>query len=96
MRVDFGRQQFRSDLEQQHLRLIRVVRTFAAAVVLAGIGALIITTVPAQDGRWIEAMTWSGAANSHARSGATIDERAQSQPTLDPALSVVDGVVQHG
>jgi hypothetical protein len=46
MRIDWKRQYSLSDDEQQLLRLIRVARVFAAALVIGGIGAVAVTSDP--------------------------------------------------
>lgn len=46
MRIDWNEQSSLSDDEQRLLRLIRVARVFAAALVIGGIGAVAVTGDP--------------------------------------------------
>jgi len=104
MRVDFSKQQFSPDVEQQYIRLIRVVRTFIASIVIASIGAVLVYSWPASEGHWVDGIDWDVKATSHAATrGATpghsdpvIRAKLDADSSPDPALNSVEGVVHHG
>lgn len=105
MRVDFSKQQFGPGVEQQYIRLVRVVRTFFAMIITAGIGALMVYSWPATEGHWVDGLGWQVKATSH---GAARDAAKPPQPQAviraqldaasspDPALNSTEGVVHHG
>ncbi len=104
MRVDFSKQQFSPDVEQQYIRLMRVVRTFIASIVIASIGAVLVYAWPASEGHWVDGLDWDVKATSHAstrdatpeHSDRVIRAKLDADSSPDPALNSVEGVVHHG
>jgi len=104
MRVDFSKQQFSPAVEQQYIRLMRVVRTFIASIVIASIGAVLVYAWPASEGHWVDGFDWDVKATSHAatrdatpgHSDRVLRAKLDADSSPDPALNSVEGVVHHG
>jgi len=104
MRVDFSKQQFGPGVEQQYIRLVRVVRTFFATLAIAAIGALMVYSWPASEGHWVDGFGWQVRATAHAAARSTglpqqqavIRAQLDAASSPDPALNSLEGVVHHG
>jgi len=104
MRVDFSKQQFGPGVEEQYVRLVRVVRTFFATIITAAIGALMVYSWPASEGHWVDGFGWQVRAISHAAARdanapqpqAVIRAQLDAASSPDPALNSLEGVVHHG
>lgn len=91
MRVDFSTLQTRANEEMQLLRLMRAVHAMAASVVVT-VTLMFAYSLPGSEREWVEA----SAGREYSAVTSRRDAPEFEPGALDPALSVIDGVTQHG
>ncbi|MBA2413418.1 MAG: hypothetical protein H0V63_11435 [Burkholderiaceae bacterium] len=95
MRVDFSKQQLRSEEEVQLLRLMRAVHAMAASLVVSVAMAFAYAySLAPQERQWAGSST--GRVYSAAPAPGHLQSDAVSASAIDPALNVIDGVTHHG
>ena len=100
MRVDFGKHLSKSDEVQQYLRLRRVARAAAGAVVIASIGVLMWGPSASRDS-WdvdlsaAEMQRYSEPDNTSLIT-APAPVKSDRPASLDGMLHTLDGVIAHG
>ena len=99
MRVDFSSRQSRADEVQQYLRLARIARGAAGAVIIVGIGLMVAASLPQsglQRGLQDASVNEMQPPQEGKRNVESAPAGGVAGPTLDDQLRGTTGVVHHG